>query len=123
MDFTQVLKSDEFYSAPDIVVIGFQETIVLNAYNCLKGHDKSRIEALKSYAMDALDDIDPNYSYTFFAESAMVGLLSMCFCKTEVLDKISDVHSVKVKTGFGGNIGNKGAVVTRFNLEDTSVIV
>lgn len=79
MDFTQVLKSEEFYAAPDIVVIGFQETIVLNAYNCLKGHDKSRIEALKSYAMDALDDIDPNYSYTFFAECAMVGLLSMCF--------------------------------------------
>lgn len=33
MDFTQVFKSEVFYSAPDIVVIGFQETMVLNAYN------------------------------------------------------------------------------------------
>lgn len=33
MDFTQVMKSDEFHASPDIIVIGFQETLKLNALN------------------------------------------------------------------------------------------
>lgn len=121
MDFTQVMKSDDFHTAPDIVIIGFQETLVLNAINCLKGHDKARVDALRSHAIDALEDLDPDASYKFVSQTAMVGLLMMCFCKMEVVDKISDVCSTKVKTGFGGNMGNKGAVLMRFNIEDTSV--
>lgn len=52
----------------------------------------------------------------------MVGLFIMVFCKENILDKISDVYTTKVKSGFGGNVGNKGAVAVRFNLEDTSMI-
>ena len=33
MDFTQILKSPEFNQAPDIAIIGFQETVKLNAIN------------------------------------------------------------------------------------------
>ena len=28
----------------------------------------------------------------------------------------------KVKTGFGGNSGNKGAVTLRFNFDDSSLV-
>lgn len=109
MDFTQVFKSEEFHASPDVVIIGFQETVVLNALNCLKGHDKARVDTLRDYAVDALADLDPRVSYTFVTQCAMVGILTMMFCKEPILSKISDVHTTKVKTGFGGNMGNKGA--------------
>lgn len=123
MDFTTAIKSDKFKVAPDVILIGFQETLKLNAMNILKGHDKSRCETLKSFAIEALDDIDHNFSYTAFAQSAMVGLLVIAFCKIDIVDRITDVQTTKVKTGLGGNAGNKGAVIARFNIDDTSVIV
>jgi len=122
MDFTSIIKSSQFSVAPDIFIIGFQETLKLNAINILKGHDKGRNEALKSFAQEAIDDLDHNTSYTSFAQSAMVGLYMVCFCKTSIIDRITDVQTTKVKSGFGGNVGNKGAVVTRFNIDNTSVI-
>lgn len=79
MDFVQIFKSEGFENPPDIVIIGFQETMVLNAYNCLKGHDKARVDALKAYAEEALSDLDSDSSYTFVTHSAMVGLLVLCF--------------------------------------------
>jgi hypothetical protein len=123
MDFVQVFKSDQFEKSPDIVIIGFQETMVLNAFNCLKGHDKNRVDSLKSYAVDALNDLDPDESYTFVTHSAMVGLLVLCFCKSPIINKITDVMVTKVKTGFGGNMGNKGGVLIRFDLDDTKICV
>jgi len=44
------------------------------------------------------------------------------FCKEEVAPYISDLQQCQVKTGFGGNVGNKGGVFIRFNLHDTSMI-
>mmetsp|Transcript_31345 Transcript_31345/g.30866 ORF Transcript_31345/g.30866 Transcript_31345/m.30866 type:complete len:125 (-) Transcript_31345:117-491(-) len=121
MDFVNVFKSDEFQSSPDIAVIGFQETLTLNALNCLKGHDKGRVEALKSHAEDALDDLDPEARYQFVAQSPMVGLLLMVFVKENLKGRIKDISTSKVKSGFGGNVGNKGAVMVRFNLDKTSI--
>lgn len=122
MDMTQLFKSPEFSQAPDIVLIGFEETVKLNAINILKGHDKSRIEALKSFAIDGLNDLESGTSYNFFGHSAMVGLLVMGFWKSHIVGNISDIQATKVKTGLGGNLGNKGAVLLRFNIDDTSVI-
>lgn len=79
MDFTSVLKSEKFTEAADIYIIGFQETLKLNAINILKGHDKGRVAALKDFAQEALDNLDHKTSYTYFAQSAMVGLLVLCF--------------------------------------------
>lgn len=77
MDFSQVLKSEEFHAAPDIFIIGFQETIQLSAYNVIKGHDKGRVDALRMHCEDALTDLDPEASYAMFSSSAMVGILML----------------------------------------------
>lgn len=79
MDFTEILKSNEFNTSPDIVIIGFQETLKLNAINILKGHDKSRVEALKSFAFEGLNDLEDGVSYACIGQSAMVGLLIIAF--------------------------------------------
>ena len=122
MDMTQLFKSPEFSQSPDIIIIGFQETVKLNAINILKGHDKSRVEALKSFAIDGLNDLESGVSYNFFGHAAMVGLLIMGFWKSNIIHKINDIQTTKVKAGLGGNLGNKGAVLISFNIDDTSII-
>ena len=87
-----------------------------------KGHDKSRVEALKSFALDGLNDLESGISYNFLGHSAMVGLLVMWFCKSTILSKINDIQTTKVKSGLGGSFGNKGGVLISFNLDDTSII-
>ena len=123
MDLAQLFKSNEFSQSPDVVIIGFQETVKLNAINILKGHDKSRVEALKSFVIDGLNDLESGVTYNSFGYSAMVGLLVFGFSKSNIIDRINDVQSTKVKAGLGGNLGNKGSVLLRFNLDDTSVII
>jgi len=49
--------------------------------------------------------------------------LILGYCKSSIKWKISKIATTKIKQGFGGKTGNKGAVVVRFNLDDTSIIV
>ena len=40
-----------------------------------------------------------------------------------MLSRIKDLKTTKIKTGLGGSAGNKGAVIVRFNIDDTSVLL
>lgn len=44
----------------------------------------------------------------------------MLFVRDECKQKISCIRTSKVKTGFGGQSGNKGAVALRFNYNNSS---
>ena len=52
----------------------------------------------------------------------MVGCFIGLFVKCKVLCRIRYLKSTKIKTGFGGNAGNKGAVAIRFFIDDTSMM-
>lgn len=51
----------------------------------------------------------------------MVGLSSWVYARSSIAAQISGVSACQVKTGFGGLHGNKGALVVRFLVKDTSV--
>jgi len=53
----------------------------------------------------------------------MVGCFISLFVKQKLLARVSDLKATKIKTGLGGSSGNKGAVIVRFNLDDTSVML
>lgn len=53
--------------------------------------------------------------YICISKKAMVGCLIMIFTKDEHKNKVSKIRTSKVKTGFGGQSGNKGSVSVRFN--------
>lgn len=36
---------------------------------------------------------------------------------------MKDLKTTKIKTGLGGSSGNKGSVIVRFNLDDTSIML
>ncbi len=49
-----------------------------------------------------------------------MGLHIALFAKRTLLPKLHDVATTKVKLGFAGQMGNKGATLIRFGYEDTS---
>ena len=53
----------------------------------------------------------------------MVGVLIVAFCKVSIKSRIKNISSSKVRTGLGGNTGNKGAVVLWFELDNTSIVL
>lgn len=62
-----------------------------------------------------------NERYHLISKKAMVGCLILLFVKESHKFRISNMRTSKVKTGFGGQSGNKGAVAVRFNFDDSSL--
>lgn len=50
----------------------------------------------------------------------MVGLLILVFVKDNLKGRLNKVETDVVKTGLAGSLGNKGAVIVRFWIDDSS---
>ncbi len=72
---------------------------------------------------EALRKSYPANNYVWLTDKGMVGLYICLIIKSTLIGRISDLHLSKIKTGIWGSSGNKGAVIMRFNLDDTSMIL
>ena len=59
--------------------------------------------------------------FIFLQKIEMVGIMLMVFIKKDWKDALRSIHKDTVKTGYGGQFGNKGGVVIRISLYDTSL--
>jgi hypothetical protein len=66
---------------------------------------------------------DPDELYTWVIAKSMVGCFISLFVKNSIFKsgRFKDHSTTKIKTGLGGSAGNKGAVIVRFKLDDTSL--
>ncbi|WFC93797.1 hypothetical protein MBRA1_000420 [Malassezia brasiliensis] len=125
------------YNSPDIIVFGFQELIDLEdkrltAKRLLLGNRRrerkdfdNNISSQHKAWHDQLVNfvrlvLPPEAPYSVLLSESMVGLFSMVFVKTNLREHTRDEMSYQVKTGLGGHYGNKGALVSRFLVYDTS---
>ena len=60
-------------------------------------------------------------SYSILHTASMVGLFTCVFIKSHLRSRVRNISSAEIKRGLGGLHGNKGAIILRFNLEDTSL--
>ncbi|GAA6023044.1 hypothetical protein JCM11491_000373 [Sporobolomyces phaffii] len=138
MDNLEFLKNS-LHSAdsPDIISFGFQEMIdledkKLTAKSMLlskkKTTDKLSDGISSAYRQwhDKLVQavrlaMPPEEPYTVVHVGDMVGLFSCIFVKTREADRLRDISLITVKTGMGGRYGNKGAILSRFVIDDTSM--
>ena len=70
-----------------------------------------------------LNNLNKEYGandYVFVDEENLVGLYVALFTRKCVSQRLTDIATSKVKLGFSGKMGNKGATLIRFFLEDTS---
>ncbi|KAK4250704.1 Endonuclease/exonuclease/phosphatase [Corynascus novoguineensis] len=122
--------------SPDILVFGFQELVDLEdktatAKRFLKpkkkeGSDQERMSHQyrdwRNFLAQSLDDyMSSGGLYQILHTAPLVGLFTCIFVKADLRERISNLSSAEVKRGMGGLHGNKGAIVVRFMVDDTSV--
>ncbi|GJN88709.1 hypothetical protein Rhopal_001675-T1 [Rhodotorula paludigena] len=136
LDFLHnVLTSVE---SPDIISFGFQEVIdledkKLTAKSMLIGK-KNKTDGKMSDSLssayrqwhDALVravrlSLPAETPYTVVHVGDLIGLFSCIFVKNSEMSRLRDVALVSVKTGMGGRYGNKGGILSRFVIDDTSI--
>jgi endonuclease/exonuclease/phosphatase family metal-dependent hydrolase len=133
--------------SPDIIYFGFQEVVDLEsrsiaAKNVFMGSNKRSNDSAASYTYSASVDEGVTRAYrrwhdhlysavrlampadcpyeVMFSES-LVGLFTCMFIKTKERVLLKDVGAGFVKRGMGGRYGNKGGILARFVIEDTSI--
>lgn len=60
-------------------------------------------------------------SYTMALTDNLVGLFTCIFVRDCELTNVKDARIASIKTGFGGRMGNKGAIAASLTIDDTSI--
>lgn len=121
-------------NSPDILIFGFQELVDLEDKTATakrffkskkKESDQERMSHQyrdwRDFLIRSLDDYMPGTLYHLLTTMHMVGLFTCIFVKADVRDRISMLSTAEVKRGMGGLHGNKGAIIARFLIDDTSL--
>lgn len=107
--------------APDIVAVGFQEIVDLNAVNFTvetKTQQRAQfwVERLRSTLAGANGD-----QYTLLKQKSMIGLLICVFVKSVHEQRVRYVKEASVGVGVMGMGGNKGGVSIRLQFYDSTL--
>lgn len=126
-------------NSPDIIVFGFQELVDLDnkgkaSRSVAKGFfGKKKEKEPEEKAQAAAYLLWQNYlekqvalastdeAYTLLNVRSLVGLFTCVFVKKIIRSRIANVEASSVKTGLKGRYGNKGGIVIRFTIDDTSL--
>ncbi|KAK0619534.1 Endonuclease/exonuclease/phosphatase, partial [Immersiella caudata] len=105
-----------------LYVLGLQEIVDLNTATQYMTRvyttDNGPMEKWKSALESALPE-----GYQLVTAEQLTGMLLLMYASPEVAATISNVSTVSVGTGLLGYLGNKGAVVTRIILGETTRMV
>ena len=118
-DFTSILQGQE---PADVIVLSFQEVVKLNPRNILQeSNNQGAIDNIKRIIERSL--FNTGFRYSILCQADLVGIGLFIYAKGSLCKDITKLETDSIKVGFGGNIGNKGGVVGRFNLLDTTICV
>ncbi|RMJ23252.1 inositol polyphosphate phosphatase [Aspergillus sp. HF37] len=122
---------------PEIVVFGFQELVDLEnkkitAKSLLRGskkkesgekeHMSRQYRVWIEHLTRSINECMPlEEAYVLLHTANLVGLFTCVFVKHRERQRVKSVNASEVKRGMGGLHGNKGALVLRFVLDDTSM--
>lgn len=120
----------------DILVFGFQELVDLEdkkvtAKSFFKSKKKDpgepehmsyQYRTWRDHLTKCIDEfMGPKNAYTLLHTASMVGLFTCVFVRSSERSRIKHVHTGEVKRGMGGLHGNKGALIMRMVLDDSSM--
>lgn len=123
---------------PEILAFGFQEVVDLEdravtAKSILgfgkkkdtvknEQHQSRVYREWRDYLSSAINRYtSAQYSYSELQTSSLIGLFQCVFIRQEERPNVRNLQAASVKLGLKGHYGNKGALVTRFILDDSSV--
>ena len=103
--------------SPDVVIVGLQEYTELSATSMVMTQGDEAFLLWKELVLNNLKFLD---KYHFVKEQILQGILLLVFAKEKMRGRISKIEADSVKTGLGGNLGNKGAVLIKLFVDDSS---
>ena len=119
MDFTEILQGGE---PADVIVLVFQEVVKLNPRNILQeSNNQGAIDNIQRIIERSL--FNTGFRYSILCQADLVGIGLFIYAKASLCKDITKLETDSIKVGFGGKMGNKGGVVGRFNLLDTTICV
>jgi phosphatidylinositol-bisphosphatase len=105
---------------PDLVAVGFQEIVDLNAVNvAVDNKTQQRSQFWTERLTQTLNDRSNN-QYVLVTQKSMVGLLLCVFTKRAHATRVKHVTTTSVGVGVMGMMGNKGGVACRLQFYDSS---
>lgn len=114
-------------NAPDIMVIGLQEMVDLNAVNvAVENKSAQKSQAWVERIRHTLNSIknsnnDPSRAYIQLSSKYLVGLMLCVFVKAPHKGRVKCVHEDSVGVGVMGMMGNKGGVSVRLQFYDSTL--
>lgn len=121
---------------PEILAFGFQEVVDLEdrtvtAKSILgfgkkkdvktEAHQSRVYREWRDYLIKMVSRYCKQYSYSELHTSSMIGLFQCVLIRQEERPNVRSLEGANVKLGLKGHYGNKGALVTRFVLDDSSI--
>ncbi|EHA23337.1 hypothetical protein ASPNIDRAFT_37344 [Aspergillus niger ATCC 1015] len=122
---------------PEILVFGFQELVDLEnkkitAKSLLLGskkkehgdkeHMSRQYRVWMEHLTRCINDCMPlEESYVLLHSANLIGLFTCVFVKHKERQRIKNIGASEIKRGMGGLHGNKGALLLRFVLDDSSL--
>ncbi|KIW68249.1 hypothetical protein PV04_04206 [Phialophora macrospora] len=123
---------------PEILIFGFQEVVDLedrtvtakSIFSFGKKKDTVKTEQHQTRVYrewrDYLSKVisrstSVHHAYSELHTSSLIGLFQCVFIRQEERINVRNLQAASVKLGLKGRYGNKGALVTRFVLDDSSV--
>lgn len=121
---------------PEILAFGFQEVVDLEdravTAKSILGFGKKKdvkTEAYQSrvyrewrdYLIKMISRYCKQYSYSELHTSSMIGLFQCVLIRQPERSNVRSLEGANVKLGLKGHYGNKGALVTRFVIDDSSI--
>ncbi|RMD43684.1 hypothetical protein DV735_g1441, partial [Chaetothyriales sp. CBS 134920] len=123
---------------PEILAFGFQEVVDLEdravtaksifGFGKKKDVDSTEQHQSRVYRewRDYLSKLisrytSGQYTYSELHTSSLIGLFQCIFIRQEERPRLRSVHATNIKCGMKGRYGNKGGLVTRFIIDDTSL--
>uniref|UniRef100_A0A7I5EBA2 phosphoinositide 5-phosphatase n=1 Tax=Haemonchus contortus TaxID=6289 RepID=A0A7I5EBA2_HAECO len=108
---------DKVDEAPEIIAIGLEELVDLNASNLVKASTTNQ----RLWADGIRRVLHEHGSYTLLVVEQLVGVCLFVFVRPRLVPFIKDFAVSSVKTGMGGTTGNKGSVAFRMVVHSTSI--
>ncbi|CAM9113698.1 unnamed protein product [Ectocarpus sp. 13 AM-2016] len=108
---------------PDIYALGFQEIVDLNAVNVAVSDSKSQQRAA-IWRQELEKFLSTKRSrYTLIEHRSLVGIVLFVYVRANHIQDgaVKDVQATTARVGMMGVMGNKGAVVVRLSLYDSTL--
>ncbi|GLD95861.1 hypothetical protein PINS_up004539 [Pythium insidiosum] len=109
-------------SLPDIVALGFQEIVDLNAVNVMVNNMSSqRASQWEEAILATLNQQMSQNQYRLVMSKTLVGIQLVVCVKVDHFDHVRDVCGATAGVGIMGMMGNKGGAAIRMSFYDSTV--